>query len=337
MDFFFLTLFIFAFAPETNAALFFKQHRYQDAAKSGLERDTAALSVLRITTPPRLPKLHEEIIFDVPMRADPLTLRVDRVYEHPATRSSTVCGHIIDTSATSSGGNAGTFTLACQAPVAVPAGSAASLDCVANLRPTNSGHVQYELRPDVETKAHRLAAVNTMEVYEPKVLESHKARRLLNANRPFIHSPSSQIDADAPQQQPEQQQMSRSLLSTDTNDIMDLFVVWTPEAEAVAGGANAMDLYMQFVVDEANYVLETSQVELRLRIKTAMRTIDGSYTEPGGSLGDILYQATDYSADGEPEFDTEQGLRYTDQADALVVISGSEAGGQCGIAWVRSE
>lgn len=62
-----------------------------------------------------------------------------------------------------------------------------------------------------------------------------------------------------------------------------------------------------------------------------------SYTEPGGDLNEVLYQATNYAGDEKPEFDTEQGMRYTKRADALVVITGSTAGGQCGVAWVKSK
>ena len=126
-------------------------------------------------------------------------------------------------------------------------------------------------------------------------------------------------------------------LATDTNDILDLFVVWTPEAQAVAGSENAMSLYIDLVVDEANYVLASSDVELRLRVVHAMRMADGAYVEPGGSLGDILTQATEYVGTGHPEFDSEQSMRYTQKADALVIIAGSTAGGQCGIAWLKSK
>jgi hypothetical protein len=65
--------------------------------------------------------------------------------------------------------------------------------------------------------------------------------------------------------------------------------------------------------------------------------IDGAYVEPGGSLGDILTQATEKAGTGYPEFDSEQDMRYTHKADALVIIAGSTAGGQCGIAWLKSK
>ena len=54
-------------------------------------------------------------------------------------------------------------------------------------------------------------------------------------------------------------------------------------------------------------------------------------------MGDILDQATEYAATGHPEFDSEQVMRYTYNADALVVIAGGTAGNQCGIAWLKSE
>jgi hypothetical protein len=343
----FFLLCVFATLSVTQGALFFKQkqttHAFPPAANVRSEattpfseKDPSTAGVLHITMPQRLPKLHEEIIFDVPLRADPLTLRVDRVYEHPATRSSTVCGHIIDTSSSSLGGEAGTFTLACQATATATTDSlSSSLTCLANLRPINADSIQYELRQNSQTKTHTLAAVNRNKVYEPKVVAGDQAGDLKHIER--LAKVASAADSHTVSDtDPATTHVSRRL-ATDTNDIFDLFVVWTPEAEAVAGSANAMSLYMDLVIDEANYVLESSAVELRLRIVHSMRTVDGGYTEPGTDLGVILDQATEYSGTGKPEFDTEQGMRYTYQADALVVIAGSTAGSQCGIAWLKSE
>jgi hypothetical protein len=202
--------------------------------------------------------------------------------------------------------------------------------CCQLLRFCFTAHTFHELRHDSLTKAHSLSAVNTKEFYEPKVIAGDNDSDLMNAKRIADEAMTPPLDPPS-----STEQVARRL-ATDTNDILDLFIVWSPEAEAVAGSANAMSLYIQLAVDEANYVLENSQVELRLRIKTAMRTIDGSYTEPGGSLSNILEQATKYGA-SDIDFDDEQAMRYTEQADALVIIAGAVTGGQCGVAWLKSE
>ena len=252
----------------------------QDSSSHTLSEPSSATSssnIMHITMPQRLPQLHEEILFDVPNQADPLTLRVDRVYEHPVTRSSTVCGHIltVDTASRSSKPG-GTFTLTCQAPLPSETPTPPSLSCIANLRPSNAANVQYELRPDALTKTHTLKAVARNEVYEPRVQAGDEAvHRLRHTGRqaPIGDSVKDTVTpADL-----SSGSVSRRL-ATDTNDILDLFVLWTPEAEVVAGSANAMGLYMDLVVDEANYILESSDVELRLRIVHAMRALDGRYT-----------------------------------------------------------
>lgn len=271
-----------------EAVLLFKQQRQATNPANNenanvIHDASSARSRRVITMPRRLPKIDEDILFDVQYQPDPLVLHVDRLYEHPSTRSSTVCGHIVSTfSNTSKSG--GTFTLTCQTSTPSDSGdtSLSTLSCLANIRPSNYASIQYELRQDTLTKEHVLKRIDRNEVYEPRVLAGDHAVHQLHAERatrlakesPPSYSANADTDTYTADKVTDSSTSVSRRLAADSNDILDLFVVWTPEAESVAGSANAMSLYMDLVVDEANYVLESSDVELRLRIVHAMCMID---------------------------------------------------------------
>ena len=256
----------------TNSTLLFKQKSHLNGQQDVVVDDMSSSpsSTMIIKTPHRLPHLYEDIIIDIPHQTNSLILRVTRIFEHPLTRSNTVTGIIIEQSRVSS---TGTFILSCQ----LNEKSSLEVTCLGNIRPRNSYGIQYELRPDkrLSSSLHYVKMVNINDIYEPKLLVSEKERIRKHQERLINEQQEQQLQ----QEEEEFKRINhvndrRRRLAIDDNDILDLFVVWTPEAEAVAGSSNAMSLYMDFIIDEANYVLENSEVELRMRIVHSMRMSD---------------------------------------------------------------
>lgn len=306
----------------SSGTLLFKPTHPKSSSPSLSSSSASSWESFEVSLPSRLPTLDDDVLFSVPFTEDPLLLRATRSFDHPENHGRTLCGVIVDPETKT---RVGVFTMSCQMS------KDDSLKCLANVRPDGSGGNQYELRHDPASNAHQVKVVNSIETYEDMVVRGDFRSDSMTRDRLAKDKSMAKHDNDASSVG----EMPRRRLK-DTNDILDIFIVWTPEAEAVVGGGDAMSLYMDFVVDEANHILENSQIELRLRVVSSMRMADGSYTEPGTDLGTILNQATDYAAQGEPEFDAEQAKRYDLNADAFVVIAGHQASSQCGIAWVKS-
>ena len=109
--------------------------------------------------------------------------------------------------------------------------------------------------------------------------------------------------------------------ATDTGDVIDLLVAYTPVARAAVGN---IDTFIQFVIDNTHRVYRNSNIGLRLRLVHKHRV---SYTE-GSKLGMDLDRLTDI--DGT--MDEVHDLRDRYGADLVALIVGRS--NACGVAWV---
>jgi hypothetical protein len=120
---------------------------------------------------------------------------------------------------------------------------------------------------------------------------------------------------------------------TDTNDILDILVVYTPTARQWAGGVNAMELLITMAMDESNQILSNSGVSLRFRLVHQTQTFDTSFQDPASGSTLLNYMTFFSGETNDPTgiLDAEQALRETYKADLVVVISGPTD--VCGVAW----
>jgi hypothetical protein len=269
-------------------------------------------SSMHVASPRELPVglVGEKIFFGVPDSSDEIVCVVSQSYHHPDRNGLSVHGFI--------NGNAeeGTFSLSCGLFGEV----LKSPKCVGNIRPSFKKSSQYELRLTHEGR-HTLSHVDTTRYqdsheskYDGLVIPKDTINELIS-------------EASFPNADPHRR-------LADTNDIIDLMVVYTSDAAAWAGGESTMPLLIDLCVDEANAIMENSQISLRFRMVHLMRALDASLATPP-SLGTLLSYGTHFAGNvNDPTgiLDTEQNLRVTKKADLLVLIGAPSD--VCGIAWV---
>ncbi|CAM9360425.1 unnamed protein product, partial [Ectocarpus fasciculatus] len=118
------------------------------------------------------------------------------------------------------------------------------------------------------------------------------------------------------------------------NEILDIMVVYTQNAETHLGSAEAVNLYIKHAFGEGNDILDRSRISMRIRAINVVKMRNVGYDDPN-NLITTLDQATYYGG-SYSEFDYEQAQRYTVQADALVIITRPIRPSLCGIAWLNS-
>ncbi|MHC4619017.1 MAG: reprolysin-like metallopeptidase, partial [Planctomycetota bacterium] len=124
------------------------------------------------------------------------------------------------------------------------------------------------------------------------------------------------VDSDRPELS------SASVRASDNGSEMDLLVVYTPAAEAGAGGPAAMTALLNLMVDETNIAYSQSQVFPRLRL---VYTGQISYTESGNSSTDL--SRLQRTSDGY--MDTVHSLRNSYGADMVcLIVESSDVGGR---------
>jgi hypothetical protein len=116
--------------------------------------------------------------------------------------------------------------------------------------------------------------------------------------------------------------------ASDTADLIDLLVVWTPSAAMQAGGATAIQDLITVGVSETNTSYANSGVDQRIRL-VHMEGV--SYTE-SGDHGVDLTRLTD----GSGSLNGVAAVRDAYSADLVMMVVGSTGGNDCGVSWVMT-
>ena len=111
--------------------------------------------------------------------------------------------------------------------------------------------------------------------------------------------------------------------ATDTGDVVDLLVAYTPRARSAAGN---IDAFIQFAIDNTHRIYRNSNIGFRLRLVHKHQV---NYTEHS-NMGVDLDRLTDI--DGT--MDEVHGLRDRYGADLVALIVGRSSNRVCGVAWV---
>lgn len=119
--------------------------------------------------------------------------------------------------------------------------------------------------------------------------------------------------------------------STDDGSVIDVLVVYTPNARNAAGGTNAIQALINLAVAETNTGYDNSDVNFDMRL---VHTQEVAYTEHlGAPAGDEFSNAlTEITSKTDGVIDQVHALRDTYAADTVAIIIDGSA--YCGIAWL---
>jgi hypothetical protein len=118
--------------------------------------------------------------------------------------------------------------------------------------------------------------------------------------------------------------------TTDDGSVIDVMVVYTPQARTNAGGTSAIQATINLMVATTNTAYINSNISTSLNL---VHTEEVSYTEDGSSndLYNLTYTGGIYSA-----MDNVQTLRDTYGADLVALITDPTSVQYCGIAWIMT-
>jgi hypothetical protein len=118
-------------------------------------------------------------------------------------------------------------------------------------------------------------------------------------------------------------------VSADDGSLIDVLVVYTPGARAVAGGPSGMLSQINLAVAETNTGYANSNVIQRMRLAG---TAEVSYAESG----DISVDLDRLTTPGDGYMDGVPALRDTYHADLVSLITETPSSLYCGVAWLMS-
>ena len=197
-----------------------------------------------------------------------------------------------------------------------------------NVRFDHSPNLQYEIRPYAEGFPHlfTLSLIDVSARYDfgEGVGDSLSGHRLLRG-----------LDESAERRG---RRVGRRLSASggyrpDSDDILDVGVLWTPEAQSSAGGAAGMANLVNLAIDESNAILKNSEVSLRVRLASGRAVADSAYVEPNEDAFPTMFWNLVEQDDGV--FDVDTGRRYTDGVDVTVLLV--DDGSYCGVGGQLSE
>mmetsp|Transcript_14452 Transcript_14452/g.24022 ORF Transcript_14452/g.24022 Transcript_14452/m.24022 type:complete len:1003 (+) Transcript_14452:75-3083(+) len=117
-------------------------------------------------------------------------------------------------------------------------------------------------------------------------------------------------------------------LNTDTNNIVDVMVLYTPEAFVEYGSdQDSMDAFVDLTVSMANDAYENSNIDMRMRLVRGAQILDSSYVESGFSS-----DLSRLKINGDGYFDSDMVYRTSSRADAVVLIVAD--GQYCGLGYL---
>jgi len=122
----------------------------------------------------------------------------------------------------------------------------------------------------------------------------------------------------------------KSLLTVDTNNIIDVMVLVTPNAYAKLGGDdNSMNAFIDLCVEMSNDAYSNTNIDLRMRLVRGAQLADSSYVEADFSTElDRLRDQTD------GYMDTDTAVRASVGADAVVLVVDDTQ--YCGLGYLTS-
>jgi hypothetical protein len=213
-----------------NCAVLFFPSRQGKSNLAGFGSHTeSAPDAIEVSMPVNLPRstVGESIVFALP-GGDDLTCFISKIYDHPVTNSFTMHGTV-------NSDDTGNFAISCGV---IENDEISRVSCIGNIRPAALPSQQYELRSD-SLGLHTIKLVSTS-FYERDDLVSVDLRRSL-LQQPSVN---------------DEEYASRQLASADSDqhNILDVFVVYTADALAWAGGHDAMNLMIDLAVDEGNEI-----------------------------------------------------------------------------------
>mmetsp|Transcript_15815 Transcript_15815/g.26438 ORF Transcript_15815/g.26438 Transcript_15815/m.26438 type:complete len:927 (+) Transcript_15815:92-2872(+) len=126
-------------------------------------------------------------------------------------------------------------------------------------------------------------------------------------------------------------QEHKSTMNTDTNNIIDVMVVYSPQALTTLNeDTDAMDALIQLAILMSNEAYENSNIDMRMRLVAGQRTVDPNFVE------------SDFSTDlgrlrdtGDGVLDEDMNVRMEKGADAVVLITSNYQ--YCGIGYLWAD
>lgn len=193
-----------------------------------------------------------------------------------------------------------------------------------NVRLDNSPNHQYEIRPYAEGFPH-LFTLSLIDVSARYDFGEGEGDALSGSGRRMMRGVADSAESDG-------RRAGRRLSASgghqpDSDDILDVGVLWTPEAQAAAGGAAGMTNLVNLAIDESNAILKNSDVSLRVRLASARLVADPAYVEPSEDAFPTMFWNLVEQDDGV--FDVDTGKRYTEGADVTVLLV--DDGSYCGV------
>lgn len=274
--------------------------------------DNENYPVSYVSMPKFLPAsmLGDVISMEPPVAGDVLQCIITDVHEHPAGPSLTMRGTL--SSLENPAGN-------CLITCGLLENSIVS--CIGNVRPSYLSGAQYELRSILNSTFHELKEV-PYRLYEDDPDEEISIRSTIGARSSSSNIALGDITANA----------AKKRRLTDTNEILDVMVVYTPDTLKAIGSSDSVKLLTIMAIDEANMIFERSKIPLRLRLVHFTGMSDSNYADPA-NFNTILTQAFGYGG-SYAAFDNEQDMRYTVKADALIILA--DETDSCGLAFLNA-
>ena len=237
---------------------------------------------------------------------------ITAVVQHPDQNIRTYEGSLTDASASE-----GSFILSCKEHAAKDT-TGGFVACVGTFRFDSDIANQWEIRPR-DGGEHSIRQVNVAE-YEETGDDDLDVTSLSMSSQGQDHGNAVGLSS-----------LRRRL--TDTNQILDIMVLYTPEAVTdVANGD--IDLYIATAIDEANQILKNSQANMRVRLVHAVLVDDGN--DYDGDMSAALSNLQN-TADGKMDYEATT-LRDNYGADVMFLLLGIPAvpTGYCGLGYLRS-
>ena len=123
-----------------------------------------------------------------------------------------------------------------------------------------------------------------------------------------------------------------SVEGTDTGDVIDLMVVYTPAAAALGN----IDAFIQFALNNTQEAYRNSNIGFRLRL---VHKAQVDYTQHASNMGEDLQRLSNLNRNGRPVanegyMDEVHDLRDRYGADLVALFVARPASRVCGVAWI---
>lgn len=170
----------------------------------------------------------------------------------------------------------------------------------------------YEVRYTGQSDIHEVVQINQ------GVFKDHEVEQLLPPDEPLAAvSTNPQIDPQA-------------INAADNGSVMDVLVVYSPQARAGAGGTAAIEALIELAFAETNIAYENSQVNQRISLVHLYESPDDEKSNMFGPDGDLAL----LRSSGDGYIDNVHDLRNQYHADFVLLIINSEL--YCGLGYLQN-